>query len=77
MFGEMLFGLNEWLFFAIIIGLLLCATELRNLLPTLVSVILIASVILLIIDLDRPRRGLIKVSQRMADFQDSLKRSVL
>lgn len=50
---------------------------LRNPLPTLISVILIASVILLIIDLDRPRRGLIKVSQqRMADLQDSFKRSV-
>jgi hypothetical protein len=32
----------------------------RNLLPTVISVILIASVILLIMDLDRPRRGLIK-----------------
>ena len=48
----------------------------RNLLPTVISVILIASVILLIMDLDRPRRGLIKVSQqRMVDLQDSFKRS--
>jgi hypothetical protein len=47
----------------------------RNLLPTLISVILIASVILLIMDLDRPRRGLIKVSQQsMVDLQTSLKR---
>lgn len=51
--------------------------RLRNILPTLISVILIASVILLIIDLDRPRRGLIKVSQqRMVDLQGSFKRSV-
>ena len=49
----------------------------RNLLPTMISIILFASVILLIMDLDRPRRGMIKVSQqRMADLQDSLKRSV-
>jgi hypothetical protein len=47
----------------------------QNLLPTVISVILIASVILLIMDLDRPRRGLIKVSQQsMVDLQDSLKR---
>jgi len=48
----------------------------RNLLPTVISVLLIASVIVLIMDLDRPRRGLVKVSQqRMVDLQDSLKRS--
>jgi hypothetical protein len=47
----------------------------RNLLPTVISVILIASVILLIMDLDRPRRGLIKVSQQsMVRLQDSLKK---
>jgi hypothetical protein len=47
----------------------------RNLLPTVISVILIASVILLIMDLDRPRRGLIKVSQQsMVHLPDSLKR---
>jgi hypothetical protein len=47
----------------------------RNLLPTVISVILIASVILLIMDLDRPRRGLIKVSQQsMVHLQESLKR---
>jgi hypothetical protein len=47
----------------------------RNLLPTVISLILIASVILLIMDLDRPRRGLIKVSQQsMVDLQNSLKR---
>jgi hypothetical protein len=47
----------------------------RNLLPTVISVILIASVILLIMDLDRPRRGLIKVSQQsMVRLQENLKR---
>jgi len=47
----------------------------RNLLPTVISVLLIASVILLIMDLDRPRRGLIKVSQQsMVRLQDSLKK---
>ena len=47
----------------------------RNLLPAVISIILIASVILLIMDLDRPRRGLIKVSQQsMVDLQNSLKR---
>jgi hypothetical protein len=47
----------------------------RNLLPTVISVILIASVILLIMDLDRPRRGLIKVSQEsMLHLPDSLKK---
>jgi hypothetical protein len=47
----------------------------RNLLPMVVSVILIASVILLIMDLDRPRRGLIRVSQQgMVHLQESLKR---
>ena len=46
----------------------------RSLLPTVISVILISSVILLIMDLDRPRRGLIKVSQQnMVDLQNSLK----
>jgi hypothetical protein len=47
----------------------------RNLLPTMISVILIASVILLIMDLDRPRRGLITVSQQsMVDLRENLKR---
>ena len=47
----------------------------RNLLPMLISVILVASVILLIMDLDRPRRGLITVSQQsMVDLQENLKR---
>jgi hypothetical protein len=49
----------------------------RNLLPTLISVFLIASVLLLIMDLDRPRRGLIKVSQQsMIDLRETLSRSV-
>lgn len=45
----------------------------RNFVVTLVASILIAAVILVIIDLDRPRRGLIKVSQqRMVDLRNSL-----
>lgn len=47
---------------------------LRNFFVTMVSSILIAAVILVIIDLDRPRQGLIKVSQqRMVELRDSLK----
>ena len=46
----------------------------RNFFVTIISSVLIAAVILVIIDLDRPRRGLIKVSQqRMIDLRDSLK----
>jgi hypothetical protein len=46
----------------------------RNFFVTIISSVLIAAVILVIIDLDRPRRGLIKVSQqRMVDLRDSLK----
>jgi hypothetical protein len=45
----------------------------RNFFVTLMASILIAAVIMVIIDLDRPRRGLIKVSQqRMLDLKDSL-----
>jgi len=48
----------------------------RNLLPTLISIILIASVILLIMDLDRPRRGFIKVSQQsLSDLRENLKKT--
>ena len=47
----------------------------RNFLVTLTASVLIAAVILVIIDLDRPRRGLIKVSQqRMVELRDSLNR---
>ncbi len=47
----------------------------RNFWVTLVASTLIAAVILVIIDLDRPRRGLIRVSQqRMLDLQQSLGR---
>jgi hypothetical protein len=47
---------------------------LRNFFVTIISSILIAAVILVIIDLDRPQRGLIRVSQqRMIDLHDSLK----
>lgn len=46
----------------------------RNFFVTIISSILIAAVILVIIDLDRPRRGWIKVSQqRMIELRDSLK----
>lgn len=45
----------------------------RNFVVTLVASILIAAVILVIIDLDRPRRGLIRVSQqRMLDLRNNL-----
>ena len=46
----------------------------RNFFVTIISSVLIAAVILVIIDLDRPSRGLIRVSQqRMIDLQNSLK----
>jgi hypothetical protein len=46
----------------------------RNFFVTIISSILIAAVILVIIDLDRPHRGLIRVSQqRMIDLRESLK----
>ncbi len=45
----------------------------RNFFVTLATSLLIAAVILVILDLDRPRRGLIKVSQqRLVELQDSL-----
>jgi len=45
----------------------------RHLLVTVLIVVLISSVITLIADLDRPRRGLIKVSQQsMIDLRESL-----
>ncbi len=45
----------------------------RNFFVTLATALLIAAVILVILDLDRPRRGLIKVSQqRLVELQDSL-----
>lgn len=45
----------------------------RNFFVTTMASILIASVILVIVDLDRPRRGLIRVSQtRMVELRDSL-----
>jgi hypothetical protein len=45
----------------------------RNFFVTVVSSILIAAVILVIFDLDRPRHGLIQVSQqRMLELRDSL-----
>jgi hypothetical protein len=48
----------------------------RIFLPTLIAAIVIASVIVLAADLDRPRRGLIKISQKsMLDLRDSLSTS--
>jgi hypothetical protein len=48
----------------------------RNFGPTVATAILVAIVIVVIMDLDRPRRGLITVSQQsMMDLRDSLNRS--
>jgi len=45
----------------------------RNLFVTMVASVLIAAVIFVIIDLDRPRRGLIRVShQRLLELRDSM-----
>jgi hypothetical protein len=45
----------------------------RNFMVTMVAAVLIASVILVIVDLDRPRRGLIKVGLgRMVELRQSL-----
>ncbi len=45
----------------------------RNFFVTVVSSVLIAAVIIVIIDLDRPRRGLIQISeQRLVELRDSL-----
>lgn len=50
----------------------------RNFFVTAMASILIASVILVIIDLDRPRRGFIRVSQnRMVELRQSLANSNL
>lgn len=59
---------------AITIGLLgygIGISHHRRLLPTLITILLISMIILVIIDLDRPRRGLITVSQQnMIDLQE-------
>lgn len=48
----------------------------RALLPNAIAAVLIAAVMLVIIDLDRPARGLITVSQKsMLELRDSLKRA--
>ena len=48
--------------------------EVRNFFVTVVASVLIAAVIIVIIDLDRPLRGLIQVGQkRMVELRDSLK----
>jgi hypothetical protein len=50
--------------------------ERRNLLVNVTAALLIASVILLIMDLDRPRRGLIRVSQQtMMDLRASFSKT--
>lgn len=50
----------------------------RNFMVTMVASLLIAAVILVIIDLDRPRRGLIKVGLgRMVELRDSLEKADL
>lgn len=47
----------------------------RNLLAVIVSAILMTTVIILIVDLDRPRRGMIKISQEsLMDFSHRLKK---
>jgi hypothetical protein len=47
--------------------------EVRNFFVTVVASVLIAAVIMVIIDLDRPRRGLIRGSQqRLVELRDSL-----
>jgi hypothetical protein len=49
----------------------------RNLMSTVAAALLIASVILVIVDLDRPGRGLIKVNQQsLIRLRDSLNRGV-
>ena len=46
----------------------------RNFFVTIISSILIAAVIMVILDLDRPHKGLIRVSQqRMIDLRENLK----
>ena len=46
----------------------------RNFFVTMVASVLISAVIIVIIDLDRPRHGLIQVGQkRMVELRDSLK----
>jgi flagellar basal body-associated protein FliL len=46
----------------------------RNFFVTIISSVLIGAVIMVIIDLDRPRHGLIRISQqRMIDLRDNLK----
>jgi hypothetical protein len=47
----------------------------RNLLMPMTAAFLIASIVLIVVDLDRPRRGLVKVSQqRLIDLQESLRK---
>jgi len=47
----------------------------RSLVMAMTTAFLIALVILIVLDLDRPARGLVKVSQqRLIDLQESLKK---
>jgi hypothetical protein len=51
--------------------------ERRSLVPAFIALFLVATILLTIIDLDRPRRGLIQVSQRsMLSLQESLKEPI-
>jgi len=50
--------------------------ERRNLVPTFIALFLVATILLTIVDLDRPRRGLIQVSQQsMLSLQEFLDQS--
>lgn len=57
-----------------LIGYAVGLTHKRNLIPTLMMIVLITIIFAVIIDLDRPRRGLIRVSQEsMIQLQESIK----
>jgi hypothetical protein len=57
-----------------LIGYTLGMVQQRSLIPALLSLVLIVIIIGVIIDLDRPRRGLIRVSQEsMVQLQQSIK----
>lgn len=57
-----------------LIGYTLGMTQHRGIIPTLMALVLIVIIIGVIIDLDRPRRGLIRVSQEsMIQLQQSIK----
>lgn len=82
MAGEIFYDLPEiiliLLYFVaiVVVGVIVYGCGLagsRNFFVTAMASILIATVILVIVDLDRPRRGLIRVSQdRMLELRQSL-----